>query len=441
MKFDFNLAIIALLFGTIASVTQAFAQQALTLSEAQRISEQNNSKIRLLKSDIEIAGQNANKAIAPQLPQITAAARHLLDNKFKFQEISLGGSPVGFSLKEPYTNFALGASLLIFDGLSTWNGYQSAKLAHSASELTFKRAQFQLQQDVRIKFHQALGAEKLLEVANQNVKALEAHVRDVRNLIKGGVATRFDLLKAEVQLADAGTDYLAAEDDLVLTRSKLAQAMGVDKVSISLAGILPDPSTISLEKLDISSSGVRDDREAQILLEQSANRASRAALGSWFPKVSLFAQEDWYSFENRGFGSDSKLRDSYTLGVLMSWSLFDGGSSIATRRIVAEQHKKSQEELRALNQAIPTDIDFWKRKLVHTIAVYRAGIAGVERSEESVRLAKNAAQAGTRTSTEVLDAERDLYVSRAKIVRAQVEAIEAIANLELALGKSLPLLR
>ncbi len=415
--------------------------QVLTLSEVQKIAEEQSPRIRQLQSDVEIARQTTKKAIAPHLPQVTGTGRYLLDNKFKVEEISLGGgAPIKFPLVEPYTTLTIGASLLLFDGLGTWNSYQSAKIAHSANEFQLERARFQLEQDIRVRFFQTLGAQQLVEVAEQNVKALEAHLHDVENQVKGGMVTRLDVLRVEVQLEDARTDLLAAEDNSVLAQAKLAQAMGVEKLSGPLKGALPDLSQNSLEKVDFAPSE-RADRKAQVLREESAMRAAQASKGVWFPKVSIFGQDDWYNFDNRSLGTDSKFKDAYTIGLLMTWNLFDGGASIAAQQIATEQIKKSQEELRALDQSIPVDVDFWKRKLAHGIAVYKAGINGVKKSQESVRLAKNAVRAGTRTNTEVLDAERDLNLSKAKVVKSQVEAVESVSNLELALGRRLSIFK
>ena len=51
-----------------------------------------------------------------------------------------------------------------------------------------------------------------------------------------------------------------------------------------------------------------------------------------------------------------------------------------------------------------------------------------------VRLATIAVKAGTKTHAETLDAELELFRARAGLIRAQIDASEALANLELALG-------
>jgi outer membrane protein TolC len=54
-----------------------------------------------------------------------------------------------------------------------------------------------------------------------------------------------------------------------------------------------------------------------------------------------------------------------------------------------------------------------------------------------VRLAKEEERAGTRTSTETLDAELDLFRAKAGVVNALVNAAEAKIRLELALGREI----
>jgi ATP-binding cassette subfamily F protein 3 len=76
-------------------------------------------------------------------------------------------------------------------------------------------------------------------------------------------------------------------------------------------------------------------------------------------------------------------------------------------------------------------------RLEAEIEGYGQESAHFKSAEESVRLAKLAFKAGNGTNTEVLDAELDLFRSRAGIVRAQMDAAEALLNLESALGRRL----
>jgi len=281
-----------------------------------------------------------------------------------------------------------------------------------------------------------------VDVAEQNVQVLEQHLQDINNQIKGGVAIKFDALRIEVQLEDARTELLSSKDNLVLAEAKLVQALGVDQLNGSVAGKMPPIFDEDIRKADFTPEE-RDDYKAQELKDQGALYASRATKGKWFPTVNFFATQMWYNGmlydTTTNVTSGSQFRNAYSLGVLLTWDLFDGGKTIANSRIASEELERSKQKLRELNQSIPVDIDFWKRRLFHSAASYRAATVSVEKSQESVRLARNAVKAGIRTNTDLLDAERDLYTSKLKVVKAQLEAIESEANLELALGKKLNL--
>jgi outer membrane protein len=423
---------------TLLGSSASWAQE-LSLSDAQKMARENNPSIRQMNSEVEISRAKVTKALAPQLPQVNATARHLLDQKFQVMEVSLGPTPIEFPVRQPLSQVTLGASLLVFDGFGTWNNYRSAKYERSAKELEFERAEFELNQKVRDQYFKTLGSQALVEVAKQSVSMLEAHLDDVKNMIKGGVATKLDLLKVEVQLEDAKTDLLAAEDNAVLSVAQLARVLGVNSITGPLQGKLPVLEPDMLKKLDLTKAE-RVDRRALLNKEESAMAKSSASLSAWSPKIYLFGQQEWYNFESSDIGGNSRFKDAYTVGVMLNWNLFDGGASTAERTIALEEIKKTREGLRALDQSIPVDIDFWKRKLTHGIAVYQSGLSGIKKSEETIRLAKSAVRAGTRTNTEVLDAEHDLNVAKAKVVHAQIDAVESVSNLELALGKSLDIL-
>jgi outer membrane protein TolC len=77
------------------------------------------------------------------------------------------------------------------------------------------------------------------------------------------------------------------------------------------------------------------------------------------------------------------------------------------------------------------------RKFTYFCSVFKSRQSDVQKSEESVRLAREGRKVGARTNTDLLDAEADLYRSQAGAVTAQLGAIEALINLELSTGQAL----
>jgi outer membrane protein TolC len=83
------------------------------------------------------------------------------------------------------------------------------------------------------------------------------------------------------------------------------------------------------------------------------------------------------------------------------------------------------------------DLEFWRRKFLYFVNLTQARTGDVGKSAESVRLARAGLKEGTRTTSDLLDAESELFRARAGAINAQVGSIESLLNLEVALGKSL----
>ena len=107
--------------------TYIHSGHALTLLEAQKTAQLNNSIIKQMNSEVEISRAKVSKALAPYFPQVNASARHLLDKKFEVMEINLGSSPAEFPVRQPLSQMTIGTSLLLFDSFGIWNNYKSAK--------------------------------------------------------------------------------------------------------------------------------------------------------------------------------------------------------------------------------------------------------------------------------------------------------------------------
>ena len=121
----------------------------------------------------------------------------------------------------------------------------------------------------------------------------------------------------------------------------------------------------------------------------------------------------------------------------MSWNLFDGGASLASQRQAALANKIADERVARFDQNMPVAVEEAKRRFSYDVINYNAKLSSIRKAEEAVRLAKGGVKAGTRTNTEVLDAVMDLNRAKASAVKSQIDAVEALGQLELSLGYAL----
>ncbi len=133
----------------------------------------------------------------------------------------------------------------------------------------------------------------------------------------------------------------------------------------------------------------------------------------------------------------NNFRNAYFVGAAASWDILDGGSSLAKANEAGERANQAKADLEATQLQAPYEFEHWKRKLASSVALYQAKLTDVDKAKESTRLATLGFKAGTRTTTDVLDAELEAFRAEAGVVQAQLNALEALNNLEMAIGKGI----
>ncbi len=376
------------------------------------------------------------------LPHVAVSGRHFFDIQYPFLQIQFPGSPgiSSFPSISPDTSLSLDATFDLFDGFKNIHKLDSANNTHEAARIMANWSMFQLQQKIRLMFYEAIAAQELSDMADQNVKTLQDHLRIVTDQLDNGQATKYDSLRVKVQLDESQSDQISARDQVVLARENLAQIMGMKTDDRPLSGILPvldaDKILAAAGDLDFNQ---RPDLKAQELQAKAAEDNSAASHASqWIPSVSLIGEHQWYNmpeYLTTGIQHQDSFRQDYYIGASASWNLFDGASAIAKANEDGEKAKGARDAFEAAQVEAPYDFDLWKRRLVSNAAIYKAKLTDVDEAKESARLATVGFEAGTRTTTDVLDAELEEYRAAAGLVQAQIDSLEALINLELSVGK------
>lgn len=432
-------ALVGLTVSGLLFAATAGTDAPLTVDAAVAEARANNPDVRRLEARADAAGWRRAASFSGYLPHLSVEATHLFDAKYARLNVVFNGNPVGFPSAVPQDNIFLTASLNVFDGFATFNNYRAASLEKEAAEHDMAALAFKLDREVRLRFQDFLAASALRDVADQNIGSLEEHLSLARATERSGMGTRFNVLRLEAQLEEARAEKTLAEDNVTLARTRLSLAMGRETADErAVDGALPVPVADDAVRALTPDVSAREDLQADRARESAFDRRAAAANAMWFPKISLYAQEQLYKFG--GFDPvilpNSSLQNAHTIGVSLKWDFFDGGESFAKRQEAAARAREAAAATRADVQRELAELETWKRKYLYNSALYRARLRTIEKANESVRLAKLGLRAGTSTHSEVLDAELDLFRARAGVVRAQADAAEALLRLELATGKA-----
>jgi outer membrane protein TolC len=244
-------------------------------------------------------------------------------------------------------------------------------------------------------------------------------------------------LRVEVQLSESQTEMLNTQDEYEMSKFKLGEALGKEKETRDLVGALPIVKFTDLKALENVKPDDRADLKALKYKTDAMKYLDKASGRFWVPNISAYGQYQYYNNLTEGFNDNESFREAYQIGVNLTWNLFDGFSSIAKSQQSAAAYLQTQKNFEMAKIKSAQEIEYWKRKLVFFQAVFESRSHDVERSKEALRLAREGRRVGTRTLSDVLDAEIDLFRSQAGQVNSQIGAIEAVLNLEMATGRTI----
>ncbi len=315
------------------------------------------------------------------------------------------------------------------------NNLRAGNAAESAAINERDWVKFQTERSVALQFYRALATVTLKDVALQNVKMLEDHLKDVKLFRKAGIATKYDQLLVEVKVSAAESELMNAEDNIEIAKRELAEILGHDSEDREITGKLPVLDLNLVTKIDEGKISKRQDITALEYKSQSMGFKESAASRYFVPKLALFGQYQFYNNLTTNLTND--YRNAYQVGLSLNWNLFDGMSSVARSKQTVQQTYQTERTLRQAKIKATKDLDLWRRKFVYFCNVYKSRLADVEKATESVRPAREAIKVGTKTNTDLLDAESELFHAKAGVVNSQIGSIESLINLELALGEKL----
>lgn len=425
------------LFSGLALVCVHASAQELNLKQAVSEAMGDSPVIQRSKSVVEESAWKRIEAYSGFLPTLNANGTVLADKKYVFNNITFGGNPAVVPLILPNSALYVNANLPLFDGFASTNTLRSAQAFEKASASEYEWSRFETQRSVTMQFYRAIAAKTLRDVAEQNVKMLEDHLKDARLFLKAGVSTKYDVLQVEVRVSFAKTELMNAEDNVEITQRQLAELMGHEVDMRPLEGSLPVLNPQSITRLEPENFSRRADISSLEHKLQSISYKESAASRFFVPKLALFGQYQFYNNLNNNITDTDSYRNAYQVGLNLTWNLFDGMTSIARSKQSVEQTYQTQKNLRMAKIKAQKDLDIWKRKYLYYCNVYLARNEDVSKANESIRLAREAIKVGSKTNTDLLDAESELFQAQAGVVNSQIGAIESLINLEIASGQQL----
>jgi outer membrane protein TolC len=315
----------------------------------------------------------------------------------------------------------------------SWMARRAASRSATASESAAQWTRLTTRADVVRAYYGAVLADERAAMLDAAAAAARAHVGQAESLVRAGMATKSDALLASVRAGETETQRIEAHSDVGIARRQLALLIGLGaNVEAQVPSRLPSAEAIRVVVANDSADrqpAARFDVDAAKSYVGAARADMQRARSLYLPRLNTFARYDWNS-PQRIYGGDH----SWTVGILASWTLFDGGSQLTETQTAAAR-------LELASSAADAAADEARLDTQRSLATLRAALArldiaerAVAQSTEAHRIVTRKYEGGLATVAELLDAATTETASTLALSSAKYGVIAALAERRRALG-------
>jgi outer membrane protein len=425
---------------------QDTTQQALvlTLDKALSMALEQNRDVLIAGQDREKAGAQVAEARSGALPQISLSGGYtrnikkgvmfipantpLLNPTNTTQSIVIGSDHAfqsGITLNQPLFDRKVGVALDIANTYEDFSneGFQSTR---QAVILQVKEA-----------FYGVMLAQKLVVANREGLDVVKQNYENVRSQYNHGAAAEYDLLRAEVEVANTEPLLISAENNLALSKNALKNLLAVPldrEISIEGEFKYQDVSQPVLESATQNALSINPTIRQLALQESIYEKNITVEKSNYFPSLSLTGSYAWQTQDNTLNFSNYNWAKTLSVGVQLSYSIFDGlRTSARAQEAEIDREKVRYTRLKA-EEGLKIQIQSSELKMAEAKKRILGQEKNIEEAQKAVRIAQSRFKSGLGTQLELLDTQVAMTRTQTNYAVAVYDYLVARAEWEHAVG-------
>ena len=413
--------------------------RAMTLADAVAYAMEHNRDILSVKEQIVQRKGQITEARADAFPEVNLSLTShrlrdpgFLNSTFGQSLLKGGGTgddefpiPIEAIMPKPQTFYE--TTMNFHQPLFTWGKVSSAiKLANlglDEVELLLETTRQEVAYQITGAYYDVLMAEETVTVYQKSIEVQQRYLKQTRDYMEVGDATRLDLLRAETQLAVTEPGLLQARHNLVQAKKNLNFLLGRSLETEVSAAPADDPVDLgapSLESVITEAIANRPDLQRLNVQVGMYDKSVNVFKADFRPRVDL---NGYYGFSTINTG-DQFDRDfeAWRVAVEVSVPIFDGFRN----RGIVRQYKSQQMQKEIESATLAEKIRLEARQTIDSFTaaaeVFRARRMALSSAEEQERVTADMYEQGLVTSYELLD-------SNQKTIQARTDYLDSRYNL------------
>ncbi len=415
----------------------------LTLDESISKALENNWDIQISRKDIQKSQEQIDEAYANAYPRLEFTGNYTRNIKLPVLFIPPDNAfnPTNNTLtmelgsKNSYSG-TIGLSQVLYSQKVN-TAIQIAGDYSEFSKVGNQATQEEVILSVKKNFYTILLAKQLVKVSKENYEAAKANFENVSSLYKQGVASEYDFLRSEVQVANAQPMLIQSENNLNLAKSSLKNLL-----TINIA-----------QPVDIKGEFIFQEVPQELLMENSQNAVSRSPLvkqlelqeslldknitiqrSDYFPTIAFFGQYQFQTQDNTFNINRYLWPQSFMVGLQVSYLLFDGFSRTArVQQAIIDKDKVSLGR-KKLEEGLKVQVLQSLLKMNESKKRIQAQEKSLQQADKALKIANTRYKSGVGTQLEIIDTQAALIFAQTNYFQAIYDYLIAKSEWEYAVS-------
>ena len=430
---------------SLALCQSAFAGETveLNLDDAMQRAFQTNPTVSIAQYELDSARASYNAARQSRGVSITASHQSKRGGAdydqyvSKLRKVDLtDGKPIydivntGKGIGNQHSN-SLTASLPIFTGGKLSGTIKQAKANYQYNEVGVQRTYNEMRSTVTNGYFKMLQADNMQKLSAESVTRLENHLKNVQAQYDVGVVAKVDVLRSQVELANAKQTLIQAENSYQVAEANMNKIVG-----------LPMDTNLKLDNLLVYNAYDKNmddclayaaEHRPELMQAKYNVDAAKGALmvarSGHMPQIAAQASQNWKS--NSWPGDDN---DNWAVGVSVEMNVFDTGVTLSKIHGAEADLKKAEETYRDTVDGVNLDVRSNYLGLREAEKRISTTKLAVEQADEDYRIAQLRYMSGVGTNTDVLDAQVALTQAKTNYTQALYDYNTSKTALETSIG-------
>jgi outer membrane protein len=403
--------------------------QAETLLELYQLAVQNDPQLKIANQERLATLEKKSQARAPLLPQVTlgADATHNWRTEDWMTGNNQENTSVGYNVSLSYALYRRDLKIKL----------EQVDSQIQQAEATYESARQALMERLSSRYFAVLAANDNLKFAQSAKQAFKRQLDEAQQRFEVGLIAITDVEEAQAGYDLAVADEILAQNELDNAQEALREITG--RYHQNLAALNEEAPLLGPDPTDIDAwtkTALEQNPEmlaAQYAVEEARQEIEKQRAAN-LPTIDLVGRHSYSDILRGDDNPPGTLTTNNSLGIELNYFLYEGG---AIRSRIREAQRRKDQALDRLEQqrrAIQLQTRQAYFTLISNISRVKALKQALISTETALKAVQTGFELGTRTSVDVVNAQRDLLSAQRNYSSARYDYVLNTLRLKQAAG-------